>query len=82
MDASGQRKADQQSTKLTLGQGGATRRVVLHPGALHSLLQNEPEAEHRERVCSCSDRLHCVLTGLSTAVRSQGVLYALPHRTT
>ena len=64
MDAPGQRKADQQSTKLTLGQGGATRRVVLHPGALHSLLQNEPDAEHRERVCSCSVRLHCVRTGL------------------
>ena len=82
MDTPGQRKADRQSFKLTLGQGGASRRVVLHPGALHSLLQNEPDAEHRERVCSCSLRLHCVLTELFTAVQSQGVLYVLPHRTT
>ena len=67
MDAPGLRKSDQQSVKPTLGQGGSTRRVVLHPGALHSLLQNEPAAEHRERVCSCSVRLHRELTGLSTA---------------
>ena len=80
MDAPGRRKADQQSFKLTLGQGGATRRVVLHPGALHSLLQNEPDAEHRERVCSCSVRLHHMLTGLFTAVNPQSVLYVLPHR--
>ena len=50
MDVSGKRKADQQSSKLSLGQGNGSRRITLHPGTLHSMLQNEPSAEQRERV--------------------------------
>ena len=50
MDISGQRKASEQSSKPTLGQGKGSSRVVLHPGTLNSILRREPHAEQREKV--------------------------------
>ena len=50
MDVSGQRKADQQPSKLPLSQGRGSRRVTLDSGTLHSILRKEPYAEQREKV--------------------------------